>query len=53
MIPVAQHALVLGLGSSGAAAARLLRRDGARVTVWDARPDAQDVDRWTREGVRG
>ena len=52
MIPVAQHALVLGLGTSGAAAARLLRREGSRVTVWEARPDAQDGDRWAREGVR-
>ncbi len=31
-----QSALVLGLGASGAAAARLLRDEGARVTVVDA-----------------
>ncbi len=38
-----RHALVLGLGSSGESAARLLRSEGARVTVFDEKPDATRV----------
>lgn len=39
------HALILGAGESGSSAARLLRGEGARVTVWDrARsPSAADA----------
>jgi UDP-N-acetylmuramoylalanine--D-glutamate ligase len=35
------HVLVLGLGKSGLAAARLARREGARVTIADAKTEAQ------------
>jgi UDP-N-acetylmuramoylalanine--D-glutamate ligase len=35
------HVLVLGLGKSGLAAARLARREGARVTIADAKTAAQ------------
>ncbi len=52
MIPAVQHALVLGLGASGAAAAALLRREGSRVTAWEARPADGAVERWARDGVR-
>lgn len=37
----ARRALVIGLGKSGAAAARLLRAQGAKVTVADAKPAAE------------
>ena len=38
------RAAVLGLGSSGEAAARLLQRRGASVTVFDSgRPDPQKI----------
>ena len=36
-----RHALVVGLGKSGVAAARLLRARGAHVTVADAKPAAE------------
>ncbi len=42
-----RRALVVGLGKSGAAAATLLSRCGARVAVTESRP-ARDVEEWTR-----
>src|SRR5271166_5501130 len=39
-----KRAAVLGLGTSGEAAARLLQRHGARVTVFDSgKPDPQKI----------
>jgi len=49
------RALVVGLGRSGTAAADLLVRHGAVVSVVDDDPAvlrAQDLARWTRRGVR-
>jgi len=46
------EAAVLGLGSSGEAAAKLLRRHGARVTVFDSgRPDARKIQGLEELGV--
>jgi UDP-N-acetylmuramoylalanine--D-glutamate ligase len=47
------RAAVLGLGSSGEAAAQLLHWQGASVTVFDSgKPDAQKVQRLQNLGVR-
>ncbi len=46
-----KHALVLGAGSSGRAAARLLRAEGARVTVVDRREDAAARAALERDGA--
>jgi UDP-N-acetylmuramoylalanine--D-glutamate ligase len=46
------RAAVLGLGTSGEAAAKLLQRHGARVTVFDSgEPDAQKIQGLTEIGV--
>jgi UDP-N-acetylmuramoylalanine--D-glutamate ligase len=46
------RAAVLGLGSSGEAAAKLLQRHGARVTVFDSgKPDAQKIQGLEEIGV--
>lgn len=45
------HALVLGLGASGESAARLLRAEGLRVTVFDERPPTGRVAALTSLGV--
>jgi UDP-N-acetylmuramoylalanine--D-glutamate ligase len=46
------EAAVLGLGSSGEAAAKLLQRHGARVTVFDSgRPDARKIQGLEELGV--
>jgi UDP-N-acetylmuramoylalanine--D-glutamate ligase len=46
------RAAVLGLGSSGEAAAKLLQRHGARVTVFDSgKPDAQKIHGLEEIGV--
>ncbi len=46
------RAAVLGLGTSGEAAARLLQRHGARVTVFDSgKPDAQKIQGLEEIGV--
>lgn len=46
-----RHAVVMGLGASGAAAARLLLREGTRVTLFDDAPGTASVEAWAREGV--
>ena len=43
--------MVMGLGASGAAAARLLLREGARVTLFDDAPGADAVREWAEAGV--
>ncbi len=46
------RAAVLGLGTSGEAAARLLQRHGARVTVFDSgKPDPQKIQGLEETGV--
>jgi UDP-N-acetylmuramoylalanine-D-glutamate ligase len=46
------RAAVLGLGASGEAAAKLLQRQGAHVTVFDSgKPDAQKIQGLAKIGV--
>lgn len=45
------HALVLGLGASGESAARLLRSEGLRVTVFDEKPSAERAQALAALGV--
>lgn len=52
MMYTGSHALVLGLGTSGESAARLLRSEGLRVTVFDERPAASRVSALSSPGAK-